>query len=322
MGKDMVTNDVLYEQLSGRLERQEIWFQYWLSLVGTWGLVVLPLIPASLTLMAIVSIYPGALHIHPGLAWVIGLFAAVGIEVLGLGAIKLALRMGKYNKRAAVAGVDLAPVAQGWLVAGLYLVVVVLVTVLLKINADWAIYSLLPLALMGFLADWYFALKQDHEERETQLRRLLTESDEATALREALAKVNAQLADMVSLTTYTAVLDERDRLLTEVSRLAAVVERALSAAAPAPVAKASDKPTDMALTEDEPAPADDKKRLSPSERRTALLWRLREVVTPDDIDYGALAAEFGTSDRTIRRDIEALVSEGRLVVNGVVTVVG
>jgi cytochrome b561 len=123
----------------------------------------------------------------------------VGIEVLGLFSIRLALRMRKFNHKAAERSVEKAPIAQGYMAAATYLLSVLSLTVLLKISPELAVWSLIPLCLMGALADWIFALNGDHNEREAALRKIILEEQRAAAQADAAAQLLAQLADRDSM---------------------------------------------------------------------------------------------------------------------------
>lgn len=167
-----MNNDQLREQKRLQLEKVEIQFYHWLGVATLFGLIVIPLIPASLTFMAIKTEFPVRLNIPIWMAIAIATFAALGIEFLGLGALKLALQMRKFNVTIAKAGLahEHAPLRQGTAVAIIYVSVVLSLTFLLKMKPEFAIWSLIPLALMGALVDWYFALKSDQEDREAKLR--------------------------------------------------------------------------------------------------------------------------------------------------------
>ncbi|MCB0063492.1 MAG: hypothetical protein KDE19_15325 [Caldilineaceae bacterium] len=175
----MQDNFELQERLTGELERVELRFNHAMARLSLWGMVFLPLVPGTLTLASIVSNFPQQLHIHIGLAWAIGLVTMAGIELLGLVAIRLALRMRKFNRRAKGYHVEPAPVAQGYTAALLYVAVVGIVTFLLKINPALSIWALLPMALLGALADWVFALSGDQNEREHELRKLIKRAEES-----------------------------------------------------------------------------------------------------------------------------------------------
>lgn len=299
----MSANKELSQQLSTNLHRQELFFQFGVSSAVLWGMVLLPLIPASLSFSAIVSKFPSMLEIPVWLAYVVATFAAAGIEFLGLSAVKLALRMRKYNGRIAGTSFEPAPLTQGVIIAAIYLVTVVTLTIFLKVFPALAIWSLLPLAGMGALADWLIALQADHNDREAHYERAIDEQAEGqqqvaliTELRAALAMRDQQLdklrADIANLST-------------EVTRLAGQIDN---------VTTPHDNQT---LT----APADTAKdRLTKQQRQMAVLMRLRDIVSPDDIDHAAMAETFGASERTIRRDIEDLINDKRLVVNGTVKV--
>lgn len=182
----MTPNRELSQTLSDHLSRQELYFQFGVNSAVLWGMVMLPLIPASLSFSAIVSQFPAMLHIPGWLAYVVAGFTAAGIEFLGLSSVKLALRMRKYNLKIANTTFDHAPLNQGVIIAGAYLATVVMLTIFLKVVPNMAIWSLLPLAGMGALADWLIALQSDHNDREAHYERAIedteTEQKQATLI--------------------------------------------------------------------------------------------------------------------------------------------
>lgn len=201
----MTPNRELSQTLSAHLSRQELYFQYGVNSAVLWGMVMLPLIPASLSFSAIVSQFPAMLHIPNWLAYVVATFTAAGIEFLGLSSVKLALRMRKYNLKIAGTTFDHAPLNQGVIIAGAYLTTVVLLTVFLKVFPDMSIWSLLPLAGMGALADWLIALQSDHNDREAHYERAIedsaTEQQQATLITKLTADIAKRDQQIEQLTT-------------------------------------------------------------------------------------------------------------------------
>lgn len=191
----MSNNLALQESLSADLERKELYFNHSLSTVALFGLVVLPLIPGSLSFASIVTHFPTLLGIPVLLAYFIAGFTAVGVEVLGLTVIKLALRMRKYNQKAAIHGLHHAPIGQGWAAAIIYLSTVLALVVLLKVFPHLAVWALIPLACLGAIADWAFALQGDQGERETELRRLMAKQEADSARDGEIEQLNATIAD-------------------------------------------------------------------------------------------------------------------------------
>lgn len=208
------TNNIeLQEELSFDLERLELQFGHRLSQAALFGLIALPLIPGLLTMISVGVHFPTLLGIHWIVAWILGAVAMVGIEVLGLFSIRLALRMRKFNHKAEGRPVEKAPIGQGYMAAAIYLLSVLSLTVLLKISPELAAWSLIPLCLMGALADWIFALNGDHNERETALRKIILDEQRANDQATATAQLLAQLADrdstITNLQTDVQTLQER-----------------------------------------------------------------------------------------------------------------
>ena len=173
MSKDR-SNIELQQDLANEMERIELHFGHMIAKAALFGLIALPMIPGLLTMISVGVNFPLLLHIPAWVAWLFGFFAMLGIEVLGLFSIRLALKMRKYNMRVkAYDALDPAPISQGYTVAVLYIATVMTLTVLLKIYPGLAVWGLIPLALMGGLADWVFALNSDHNERESLLRQMI-----------------------------------------------------------------------------------------------------------------------------------------------------
>lgn len=194
----MTENHVLQDKLSQDLERIEIQFGHRLGQAALFGLIALPMIPGLLTMISIGVHFPHLLGIHYAVAWGLGFFSMVGIEVLGLFSIRLALKMRKFNHRAEGYGVEKAPIAQGYLVAGAYVTVVMVLTVLLKIAPEWSVWALIPLGLMGALADWVFALNGDHNERENSLRKLMQATDESVQQSNLVDTLRSEIANLLN----------------------------------------------------------------------------------------------------------------------------
>lgn len=221
----MKDNTLLQEELSNRLEEIELYFAHWMGRISLLGLVLLPLVPGSLALASIGTKFPEQLGIAPWLAWSIGGATALGIELLGLIAVRLALKMRRFNRRAVGLDVEPAPLGQGYAAAAIYVLTVLTLTMLLKIYPDAAIYALLPMSLLGALADWIYALSSDQNEREQTLRRLLGDQRAAAEHDNQVLLLTDKLAGMVDKGALDAVTVERDRLRLEVGRLTQLVDR-------------------------------------------------------------------------------------------------
>ncbi|MGD9725204.1 MAG: hypothetical protein AB7R40_22495 [Nitrospiraceae bacterium] len=208
----MTANKDLSQSLAANLSRQELYFQYGVNSAVLWGMVMLPLIPASLSFSAIVSRFPEMLHIPGWLAYIVAGFTAAGIEFLGLSAVKLALRMRKYNLKIADTDFEQAPLGQGVIIATAYLITVVMLTVFLKVFPHMAIWSLLPLAGMGALADWLIALQSDHNDRESHYDRA---TDDAETEQEQAAVITALTADIDQL--RATIADQIDQAIEHIT---------------------------------------------------------------------------------------------------------
>lgn len=206
----MTTHDniALQDQYSNDLERAELKVTHMISSISLWGLIILPLIPASLVTVSIGMNFGAKLHIADWIAWTIGVLTGAGVELLGPVSIRLALKMRKFNHRADGHTIEKAPIQQGYLAAIAYVVIVLSLTVLLKIWPEFAIWALIPMSLLGALGDWLFMLSGDHNERENVLRKLIS-ADETSAdsqsiieqLTNELDQLRKQLADTINQAT-------------------------------------------------------------------------------------------------------------------------
>lgn len=345
------TNNIeLQEELSFDLERLELQFGHRLSQAALFGLIALPLIPGLLTMISVGVHFPDLLGIHWIVAWILGFVAMVGIEVLGLFSIRLALRMRKFNHKAEGRPIEKAPISQGYMAAATYLLSVLSLTVLLKIAPEFAAWSLIPLCLMGALADWIFALNGDHNERETALRKIILDEHHATAQADAAAQLLAQLADRDNTITalQQRVTDaeqntahvteqwhaERQQLNTEIVKLTAQLDtlRTMNTAQ-SPVLYTvqtvqnpelyTEQDTEPVTFDDGRNKANEQKRTQKAHRQSQLLQILLTELNgapSDELNKSALADRLNTTRVTIGRDIEELLDAKRLSINGHINV--
>lgn len=336
-------NIKLQESLSADLERKELYFNHSLSTVALFGLVVLPLIPGSLSFASIVAHFPQLLGIPVWLAYFIAAFTAIGVEVLGLVVIKLALRMRKFNHQAIGAGIEPAPLGQGIAAAALYLFVVLALVVLLKVMPELAVWALIPLACLGAIADWAFALQGDQSEREAALRRHQAQqaierdqTDQIEQLTATIAQLRNEAADreqrhqtevqtLHERVQYAKDLHaeqtrqfdtERQQLNTEVVTLRAQLD-ALKSIQGTPVTSPSpEHNTDINTVR---ALALDAKRTAKAQRQSELLHILVTELngqTSDLLNKTDLAQRLNTTRQTIGKDIEELIAAQRVAING------
>lgn len=338
-------NIELQEQLQADLERKELRFNHSLSTVALFGLVVLPLIPGSLSFASIVAHFPELLGIPLWLAYMIALFTAVGVEVLGLVVIKLALRMRKFNHKAKGYAVEPAPLGQGVAAAALYLGVVLALVVLLKVVPAMSIWALIPLACLGAIADWAFALQGDQSEREADLRRQLAADAVERDQHSEIARLNATISELqqhiadhevdaqalqerVDYTNnlYTesvkAFDSERQALQSEIVKLTAQVDT-LKTIQPSQVAPqvASTVPVlDASALDNGRQVANENKRNQRQENLDKLVELLSSITDPDAINKADIARQLGVSRQTVVSYFDTLEQSGRIHINGAVKV--
>lgn len=192
----------LQETLRGKVEHAEAWFNFGLSMASMVGVVIIPLIPASLTFMSVASEFPHLLHIPQGMAYFVGAITAIGLEFLALLTIRTALRMLKYNQEAAAFNklpdlrpdehLQTAPAGQGVTASAVYTVIVLSLVVLLKIYPAAVLWALIPMSLMALVAEWAFLLSVDQSERELRRRQA-----EVTRGRiDEIAQLNAAIEEL------------------------------------------------------------------------------------------------------------------------------
>lgn len=330
-------NIELQEKLSLDLERMELQFGHRLAQAALIGLIALPLIPGLLTMISVGVHFPALLGIHWAIAWALGAVAMVGIEVLGLFSIRLALKMRKFNHKAEGKKVERAPIGQGYMAAGTYLLSVLSLTILLKIAPELAVWSLIPLGLMGALADWIFALNGDHNERETALRRIIIEEQRAAEETNEINRLDAIVAEQVDAIAalqesvsaaeqtkadLTVQFDsERQKLNTEIVTL----RDQLNALHNARVAQ---EPTTTTI--DNAPTVDFTQRMALGKRKRAALRQdqlLHILMTEfngqpsDALNKSEIAERLNTTRQTIGRDLEELIAAQRLSVNGHIEVI-
>jgi len=335
-------NIELQEQLQADLERKELRFNHSLSTVALFGLVVLPLIPGSLSFASIVAHFPDLLGIPSWLAYMIALFTAVGVEVLGLVVIKLALRMRKFNHKAQGYTVEPAPLGQGIAAAALYLGVVLSLVVLLKVMPAMSIWALIPLACLGAIADWAFALQGDQSEREADLRRQLAadaverdQHSEIARLNAAVKELQQHIADheidaaalqervehgqRVNAEQLNTFNSERQQLQRQIEQLTTQLIAQQSANVQPVIEQSGEKFERSTVLDTGRQIAIEQKRLGKAERQQKLLNILFTELNnspSDELNKSALGERLGVKHTTISRDIEELIEAQRLSVNG------
>lgn len=191
-----------------QVESQETYRDYVIDIVGVWGPLMAPAVPAALTMVSISMHYPKLLHIHWLAALTIGLIVAVVIEVLGVVSVETFLDMKSYNQLLEE-GEESAPAGWAGAIMGLYILIVISLVVLLKMIPQLALVSLVPLTLLAGVTSWIVVMRKQHRER--TYKRELAEIEEN------------QLVDLSEkLDNLTA---ENDRLLAEIAKLNGQIER-------------------------------------------------------------------------------------------------
>ena len=197
-----------------RVEVQETYRDYIIDIVGVWGPLLAPAVPAALTMVSIAMHYPTLLHIHWLAAVAIGLIVAVVIEVLGVVSVETFLDMKSYNQVIGE-GEERAPAGWAGAIMTLYIGIVLSLVVLLKMIPALALISLVPLTLLAGVTSWIVVMRKQHrfriyrkevalveEKRQTDLVAI---AEELRAKLETLAAENQRLRGQLADQRTTAV---------------------------------------------------------------------------------------------------------------------
>lgn len=164
-----------------------------IDFVAVWGPLAAPLVPAGLTAAAIIVTFPDLLHIGLWGAIAIAAVTVIVLEVLGLVSVETWLNMKTFNAEHPDAK-EQAPEGQARAIVIIYAAVVLALVFILKIWHGAALYSLIPLTLLGLITSWTVVLRKQHNDRvwrseqgqqgnaaldamQTQLDKLQTELD-------------------------------------------------------------------------------------------------------------------------------------------------
>ena len=198
-----------------RVESQETYRDYIIDIVGVWGPLLAPAVPAALTMVSIAMHYPTLLHIHWLAAIAIGLIVAVVIEVLGVVSVETFLDMKRYNQTIAE-NEESAPSEWAGGIMGLYILIVISLVVLLKMVPGLALISLVPLTLLAGVTSWIVVMRKQHRER--VFRKELAELED-----QRQSDLAAKVTDLRS--KLDKAISENDRLLSEIAQLNGQVEK-------------------------------------------------------------------------------------------------
>ncbi|HRW04456.1 MAG TPA: hypothetical protein P5121_05155 [Caldilineaceae bacterium] len=173
-----MNNRELLEHNRARVERWEIRRDTGVDWLSTFGPVIIPLIPATLTASAILSAFSGILHTNLIFAWIACLASGAGIEVLGIVSNETYHDMDAYNETLAD-GEEPAPAEEANRMRHLYTVIVATLVLLLEIIPTaveyfaWpeqiavvsTILALLPLVFLAQITSNIVILRKQHRER-------------------------------------------------------------------------------------------------------------------------------------------------------------
>jgi hypothetical protein len=342
----------LQESLRGKVEHAEAWFNFGLSMASMVGVVIIPLIPASLTFMSVASEFPHLLHIPQGMAYFVGAITAIGLEFLALLTIRTALRMLKYNQEATAFNklpdlrpdehLQTAPAGQGVVASAVYTIIVLSLVVLLKIYPAAVLWALIPMSLMALVAEWAFLLSVDQSERELRRRQAeVTRGriDEITQLNATISELQQHIADhevdaqalqervehaqrlnAEQLNTFNA---ERQQLQRQIEQLTTQLIAQQSAVVQQTVEQSGNVDERSTVLDTGRQIAIEQKQIGKAERQQKLLNILMTELNnapADMLNKSVLAERLNTTHTTISRDLNELCKLQRLSINGHIAV--
>lgn len=181
----MTSNYELRKQKRDAIETLEIHRDTVIDFIAVWGPLCAPLVPAGLTAAAIIVSFPDLLGIKVWGAWAIAIVTVIALEVLGIVSVETWLDMRRYNAENTGAS-EHAPVDQALSVVVIYAIVVLSLVFVLKIWHSAALYSLIPLTMLGLITSWTIVLRKQHNQRKWDAEQTSRESAEVATLRQQL----------------------------------------------------------------------------------------------------------------------------------------
>ena len=157
-------NQELRKQKRDWIHKLEIHRDSAIDFVAVWGPLAAPLVPAGLTAAAIIVTFPTLLHIGLWGAIAIAVVTVIVLEVLGLVSVETWLNMKTFNAEHLDAK-EQAPEGQARAIVIIYALVVLALVFILKIWQGAALYSLIPLTLLGLITSWTVVLRKQHNDR-------------------------------------------------------------------------------------------------------------------------------------------------------------
>lgn len=159
-----MNNQQLRQSKRDWIHKLEIHRDSAIDFVAVWGPLAAPLVPAGLTAAAIIVTFPDLLHIGLWGAISIAVVTVVVLEVLGLVSVETWLNMKTFNAEHKDAK-EQAPEGQARAIVIIYALVVLALVFILKIWQGAALYSLIPLTLLGLITSWTVVLRKQHNDR-------------------------------------------------------------------------------------------------------------------------------------------------------------
>lgn len=317
----MMTNLELRMSLRERKQRWEIIQASWIDSLGMVVPMAAPLVPAFLTFTAILAHYPDLLNINWWWILLIAIVAAAVIELLGILSIETMFDMRTYNATLQ-ADEESAPFEYAAAAVGFYLALVMSLVMLLKIWPAFALWSLAPLTVLGFVTSWVMVLRKQHSERvfNREEKKMKGVNEEIAQRDTMLASLDVEIRTLRRTVSSLEIdLDNANIAKLEVERLAegltkVLADKEIEAKLLTVELDGLRRQVDMLSKQQVIAPTGVSEPAKPPQktgstqtRRIEILKVLTQTQQKADVNFTELGRTFGTSDTTIKKDLQWLI---------------
>jgi septal ring factor EnvC (AmiA/AmiB activator) len=174
--------------------------------------------------------------------------------------------------------------------------VVLSLVVFLKMWSGLAIYSLIPLTLMGLLTSWTVILRKQFNDLLFKRELAKAESDQRQHLLQTLAALEHQLR-------------EKEQQIVQLQTQVANLQTALDGANSSKIEPSHQQLTAQILDQGR-VKATMTKQHKANQRRVKVLAMLQETSTKNAVNFEQWGRDLGTSGQTITNDLRWLVEQG------------
>ena len=286
-----------------------------IDFMSTWGILILPAIPATITFVAGLNGF-ALLGLPLSIVWFLSISVVLGVEIFGLSTSETYLKVLDYNStleddESALPTEDILN-ARNWYIALVFALAIVLeilpiVTtglglplIITKVTVSLVLLPILYIVMLGVrvsLVEKSYRRNMDAREQRN------TEQDERQQLNATIEQLEQNVQSL------SEQLNDRDEQIERLNNAQNV--------------QTVEHTENVQSFEDVRATGNEQKRSKVGERREHLLNILLNEYNgtdADELNKSELAERLNTSHTTIGRDLSALESDGRINVNGVVTV--